>query len=150
VGLTGEAEDERKLICQLLNKLYVPPTIDDWKMRTLLVLISNVAEVGTLSLLIYIYVADHGLSWVIQQHRALTDMVSRNALAKFDKSVRKEVGDRADAMNEDELREAEELRELWDWLDEKGVEDALQPARTPRKSRTRTTSGGNNRNKSYV
>jgi hypothetical protein len=37
-------EDERKLICQLLNKLYVPPTIEDLKLKTLLLLISNLPE----------------------------------------------------------------------------------------------------------
>ena len=35
------AEDERKLLCQLLPKLYIPDEIDDLKIKGLLTLITS-------------------------------------------------------------------------------------------------------------
>jgi condensin complex subunit 3 len=42
-------EDEKKILCQLFGKLYIPETIDDDKVRTLKLLMYNLQSVSTLS-----------------------------------------------------------------------------------------------------
>ena len=77
----AHAEDERKLLCQLLPKLYITEEADDFKAKALLVLIG-----------------------AIKQHRPLADAVSKNALNKFEAGLVKTFGERLDALDVAEVK----------------------------------------------
>lgn len=87
-------EDTRKLLCQLLNKLYIPNDVDEWKLKNLLLLISQL-----------------GL------HRPLSDTVSKNALAKFETGLKKRFADKAANLDEEDFRKLEELMTSVTFLD---------------------------------
>lgn len=47
----GDVEEDKKVLCQVLGRLYLPETVDDDKIRTLKLLVQNVFTVCSGSLL---------------------------------------------------------------------------------------------------
>ncbi|KAI5479984.1 condensin complex subunit 3 [Pseudohyphozyma bogoriensis] len=90
---TQEQKDERKLLCQLLPKLYIPDEIDELKIKSLLTLIAS-----------------------LKLNRPLADTVSKNALVRFETSLTKAFGEKLDALTEDQIKEAEELKATHDFI----------------------------------
>ncbi|GAA5841466.1 hypothetical protein JCM9279_000662 [Rhodotorula babjevae] len=103
----SEEKDARKLWCQLLPKLYVPDEADDLTIKALLVLIDE-----------------------LKDNRPLAEAVPRNALNRFEASLRKTFGERVDALTQEQLDESEAVAEIKAWVDrvegdgsEEGEED---------------------------
>lgn len=42
-----DAEEDKKVLCQLLNKLYIPDVVDDHKIRSLKLLMDNLRAVSS-------------------------------------------------------------------------------------------------------
>jgi hypothetical protein len=42
-------EEDKKVLCQLLNKLYIPDTVDDYKIRSIKLLIDHLRTVSVFS-----------------------------------------------------------------------------------------------------
>ena len=81
--------------CQLLNKLYIPDQIDDDKLRTLKLLVNNV-----------------------RTRRPMKDATSSSALTRFDNSIAKKYQSQLEGFNEEEYRQLEYFRDLFEFLDD--------------------------------
>jgi condensin complex subunit 3 len=46
MSVTNCAEEDKKVLCQLLGKLFIPETLDDDKLRTLKLLMDNLRSVS--------------------------------------------------------------------------------------------------------
>ncbi|KAJ7510357.1 nuclear condensing complex subunit [Mycena galericulata] len=99
-------KDDRKIICQMLGKLHIPDEVDVDKIRTLKLLMH------TLNL-----------------RRPLRDATSNNAFKKFDAAISKKFEKELQDFDEDEYRKLEELKELFEFLDDIMPEDdeAINP-----------------------
>lgn len=111
----------------------MPDEIDDIKIRTLKLLINNirsVVELQFMSLKLNIHL-EHS------QRRPLRDTTASNALQRFDSAICKKFATQLDGMNEDEYRKLEELKDLFEFLDDiipdDDVEEVEVPKRTSRK-----------------
>ncbi|KAJ7039564.1 nuclear condensing complex subunit [Mycena alexandri] len=94
--LTGKMQkDEKKILCQMLGKLHIPDEVDVDKVRTLKLLIDYVAS-----------------------HRPLGDATSKNALKRFEQSMTKKFEKELEGFSEAEYRQLENLKDLFDFLDD--------------------------------
>lgn len=88
--------DDKKVLCQALAKLYLPPeTADDDKIRTLKLLVTN-----------------------LRTRRPPREASAQAALAKFDTALSKRFEKQLEDFDEAEYRQLESLRELFAFLDE--------------------------------
>lgn len=122
-------KEEKKVLCQLLGKLYVPDTVDDDQIRTLKLLMHNV-----------------------RLRRPLRGTITNSALTKFETTITKKFEKQLEDFDEEEYRKLEQLQELFKFLDKIIPEDddevisLDQPKRKGRKRRsgsiaTTTTEG---------
>ncbi|TDL22781.1 ARM repeat-containing protein [Rickenella mellea] len=88
-------KDDKKVMCQLLGKLYIPDDVDIDKIRSLKLLVNN-----------------------IQSRRPLRDATSKNAFARFDGSLAKRFAAQLEGFNEEDFRKLEDLKELFEFLDD--------------------------------
>ncbi|THH31051.1 hypothetical protein EUX98_g3136 [Antrodiella citrinella] len=88
-------KNEKKSLCQLLGKIYLPDVVDDDKVRTLKLLIHNV-----------------------RARRPLRDVTSKNAFNKFEATLTKKFEKQLEAFDEAEYRELEHLKGLFEFLDD--------------------------------
>ncbi|OCH93098.1 hypothetical protein OBBRIDRAFT_725376 [Obba rivulosa] len=107
-------KDDKKALCQLLGKLYIPDAVDDDKIRTLKLLIHS-----------------------LNARRPLQDTTSRNAFTKFDKALSKRFEKQLADFNEDEYRQLEQLKELFEFLDDIIPDDDDEEVVIPKKSKKR-------------
>ncbi|EJU03066.1 ARM repeat-containing protein [Dacryopinax primogenitus] len=89
--LDASDKDERKAICQLLNKLHFPEQVDDDKIRSIGLLI-----------------------WGVKTRRPLKDTTSRNAFVRFQNAMNKKYSEQLTGMDEAAYRELASLKELFD------------------------------------
>ncbi|PIL28240.1 hypothetical protein GSI_09652 [Ganoderma sinense ZZ0214-1] len=96
-ALAGEYDnkDEKKALCQMLGKLYLPDEAEDDKLRTLKLLVTS-----------------------LRSRRPPRDTASKNAVIKFDNALSKKYEKQLENFSEDELRKLEELKELFEFLDD--------------------------------
>ena len=93
---TSSPGDDKKVLCQALGKLYLPPeTGDDDKVRTLKLLVQN-----------------------LRTRRPPREASAQAALAKFDNALSKRFEKQLEDFNEAEYRQLESLRELFEFLDD--------------------------------
>ncbi len=89
-------EDDKKVLCQALNRLFLPPeTDDDDKVRTLKLLVHN-----------------------LRTRRPPRDASALAALVKFDSALSKRFERQLEDFNESEYRQLQSLQELFEFLDE--------------------------------
>ncbi|KAJ7352471.1 nuclear condensing complex subunit [Mycena albidolilacea] len=93
-------KEDKRILCQMLPKLYIPDEVDVDKIRTLKLLIDNVST-----------------------RRPLSDATANNALKKFDATIQKKFEKELEGFSEGEYREFKKLQELFDFLDEIVPED---------------------------
>ncbi|KAJ7454809.1 nuclear condensing complex subunit [Mycena latifolia] len=93
-------KDDKKVLVQMLAKLYIPDEVDIDKIRTL-------------KLLMY----------TLNLRRPLRDTATNNAFKKFDASISKKFEKQLQDFDEDEYRKLEELKELFEFLDDIMPED---------------------------
>ncbi|KAJ6570219.1 nuclear condensing complex subunit [Mycena vulgaris] len=93
-------KDDKKVLVQLLVKLHIPDEVDVDKIRTLKLLMH------TLNL-----------------RRPLRDTTTNNAFKKFDASISKKFEKQLEDFDEDEYRKLEELKDLFEFLDDIIPED---------------------------
>ncbi|KAH9991933.1 nuclear condensing complex subunit [Russula vinacea] len=114
---------DKKVLCQALNKLYLPhETDDDDKVRTLKLLVHN-----------------------LRTRRPPRDASALAALVKFDGAFSKRFEKQLEDFNESEYRQLQSLQELFEFLDdimpldedEDGDEDEEAPAAKKRAARKR-------------
>jgi len=87
---------DKKVLCQALNKLFLPPeTDDDDKVRTLKLLVHN-----------------------LRTRRPPRDASALAALVKFDNALSKQFEKQLEDFGEAEYRQLESLQELFEFLDE--------------------------------
>ena len=111
------------MLCQALNKLFLPPeTDDDDRVRTLKLLVHNLCT-----------------------RRPPRDASALAALVKFDSALSKRYEKQLEAFNESEYRQLQSLQELFSFLDdimpldedEHGDEEEEAPATRKRAARKR-------------
>jgi condensin complex subunit 3 len=114
---------DKKVLCQALNKLFLPPeTDDDDKVRTLKLLVHN-----------------------LRTRRPPRDASALAALVKFDGVLSKRFEKQLEDFNESEYRQLQSLQELFEFLDdimpqdedENGDEEEEAPAAKRRAARKR-------------
>ncbi|KAJ7086065.1 nuclear condensing complex subunit [Mycena belliarum] len=93
-------KDDTKVLVQMLGKLHIPDDVDVDKIRTLKLLIH------TLNL-----------------RRPLKDTATKNAFKKFDATISKKFEKQLEDFDEEEYRKLEELKELFEFLDDIMPED---------------------------
>jgi condensin complex subunit 3 len=108
--LTPILEEDKKVLCQLLNRLHIPDTVDDYKIRSIKLLIEHLRAVSN-----FIYSAIFSLT--IKQRRPLRDSSSNTALSKFETTIVKKFEKQLEHFSEEEFRKLEELNELFEFLD---------------------------------
>ncbi|KAF8163123.1 nuclear condensing complex subunit [Crassisporium funariophilum] len=89
-----DLKEDKRVLCQLLNRLYIPDVVDDYKIRSVKLLI------------------DH-----LRTRRPLRDSVCNTALTKFDTTIIKKFEEQLKHSTEEEFRKLEELNELFEFLD---------------------------------
>ncbi|GJJ15062.1 hypothetical protein Clacol_009337 [Clathrus columnatus] len=92
---TETSRDDKKVLSQTLGKLFLPDEIEEDKIRTLKLLIDNV-----------------------QRRRPPKDSVTKNALIKFGKTIEKKFAAQLGGFNEEDFRKLEDLKELFEFLDD--------------------------------
>ncbi|KAJ7056620.1 nuclear condensing complex subunit [Mycena amicta] len=106
-------KEQKKLLCQMLGKLYIPDEIEDTdRIRSLHLLITH-----------------------INLRRPVKDTTANNALKKFDTKFRKQFERQLEGFSEEEYRKMEQLKELFDFLDDIIPDDDEDEA--PKKGRKR-------------
>ncbi|KAJ8457735.1 hypothetical protein ONZ51_g11351 [Trametes cubensis] len=106
-------KEDKKALCQMLGKLYLPDEVDDDKVRMLKLLLNN-----------------------LRSRRPPRDTAAKNALAKFDAALWKKYERQLENFSEDEFRKLEELRELFEFLDDI-IPDDDEDEEPPKKGRKR-------------
>ncbi|KAI9061537.1 ARM repeat-containing protein [Trametes sanguinea] len=109
-------KEDKKALCQMLGKLYLPDEVDDDKVRVLKLLVTN-----------------------LRSRRPPRDTAAKNALAKFDAALSKKYEKQLENFSEDEFRKLEELRELFEFLDDI-IPDDEDEDEAPKKGRKRCVS----------
>ncbi|TFY80499.1 hypothetical protein EWM64_g3513 [Hericium alpestre] len=100
-------KDDKKVLCQMLGKLYLPAEIDDDKVRKIKLLVQTLLA-----------------------RRPLRDTTATNALNKFDAAISKKYEKQLEAFNEEEFRELESLKDLFAFLDDiipEGSDEEVEP-----------------------
>ncbi|KAF9447221.1 hypothetical protein P691DRAFT_707172 [Macrolepiota fuliginosa MF-IS2] len=92
-------KDDKKVLCQMFSKLYIPDVVDDELIRRLKLYLDTV-----------------------KTRRPFKDTTSRNALSKFDALISKKYEKQLE-LQEEELRKLEELQDLFNFLDDIIPED---------------------------
>ncbi|KAI0941839.1 hypothetical protein AcV7_002413 [Taiwanofungus camphoratus] len=105
-------KDDKKALCQLLGKLHIPDILDDDKLRTLKLLTHN-----------------------LRSRRPLRDTASQNAFVKFDSAISKKFERQLEGFSEEEYRQLENLKGLFEFLDE--IESDSEEDEKPKKTRKR-------------
>ncbi|KAI0363430.1 ARM repeat-containing protein [Pilatotrama ljubarskyi] len=107
-------KEDKKALCQMLGKLYLPDEVDDDKVRILKLLLSN-----------------------LRSRRPPRDTAAKNALLKFDAALSKKYERQLENFSEDEFRKLEELRELFEFLDDIIPDENYDDDEPPKKGRKR-------------
>ncbi|KAF7312107.1 Peptidase A1 domain-containing protein [Mycena indigotica] len=106
-------KDQRKLLCQMLGKLYIPDEVADTdRVYTLRLLISHV-----------------------NLYRPVKDATANNALKKFDAKIGKQFEKQLGGFSEEDYRKMEQLKDLFEFLDDVIPDDDEEDA--PKKGRKR-------------
>lgn len=120
IVIVGGVEEDKKTLCQLLGKLYLPEQVDDDKLRSLKLLIHNLSSVRTSLHPIHSIVYSQ---LIFTQRRPLRDTSTRNAFSKFEASINKKYEAQLADFNEDDYRQLEYLKGLFEFLDQIVPED---------------------------
>ncbi|KAI0063895.1 hypothetical protein BV25DRAFT_1823946 [Artomyces pyxidatus] len=107
-------KDDKKVLCQVLSKLYIPPEVDDDKIRTLKLLMHN-----------------------LHSRRPLRDSAANTAFTKFDNSISKKFEKQLEDFDEAEYRQLESLKDLFEFLDDIIPDDDEEEVELPKKRATR-------------
>lgn len=110
--LTYCSEEDKRVLCQLLNKLYIPDVADRYRIRSMKLLMVNLRAVSSSSSL-----SCHCLIECILQRRPLRDHASKTAFSKFETAFTKKFEKLLEDFSEEEFRKLEELDELFMFLD---------------------------------
>ncbi|KIJ99866.1 hypothetical protein K443DRAFT_132899 [Laccaria amethystina LaAM-08-1] len=89
------ANEDKKVLCQLLNKLHIPDNIDDDDIKRFKLLISNLRE-----------------------RHPVRDATSKTAFNKFEVMIAKKFEKQLEGFDSEEYRKLESLQELFAFLDE--------------------------------
>ncbi len=104
--LTYCSEEDKRVLCQLLNKLYIPDVADRYRIRSMKLLMVNLRAVSSSSSL-----SCHCLIECILQRRPLRDHASKTAFSKFETAFTKKFEKLLEDFSEEEFRKLEELDE---------------------------------------
>ncbi|KAG1847661.1 nuclear condensing complex subunit [Suillus subalutaceus] len=88
-------KEDKKVLYQVLGRLYLPDKVDDDKIRTLKLLLHN-----------------------LNSRRPIRDTAAKNALAKFDAAISKRYAEQLESFNEEDYRQLEYLKDLFEFLDD--------------------------------
>ncbi|KAI0366103.1 hypothetical protein BV20DRAFT_692146 [Pilatotrama ljubarskyi] len=108
-------KEDKKALCQMLGTLYLPDEVDDDKVLILKLLLSN-----------------------LRSRRPPRDTAAKNALLKFDAALSKKYERQLENFSENEFRKLQELRELFEFLDDiiPDEDDDEEPPKKGRKRRS--------------
>lgn len=128
-------EDDKKVLCQLLNKLHIPDVVDDYRIRSLKLLMDTLKMVSL--------TAQSSLKLALMslnpQRRPLRDSASKTAFAKFESTLVENFGQQLEGFSEAEYRKLEELNELFEFLDSViPLDEEYDDLDVPKKGRKRS------------
>ncbi|KAG2090779.1 nuclear condensing complex subunit [Suillus discolor] len=89
------AEEDKKFFYQVFGRLYLLDKVDDDKIRTLKLLLHS-----------------------LNSRRPIRDAAAKNALAKFDAAIPKRYAEPLESFNEEDYRQLEYLKDLFEFLDD--------------------------------
>lgn len=115
---------------QMLNKLYLPDEVDENKLRKLKYLVTSYK----------IVCAKYGMRagmMTFFQNRTFADATSKNAFDRFSKLLEKQYADVFNGMSEEDSRQMESLKELFEFLDELVPEEPVNGDKRKRVTRTK-------------
>ncbi|KDR81425.1 hypothetical protein GALMADRAFT_239313 [Galerina marginata CBS 339.88] len=87
-------KEDKKILCQLLNKLHIPDVVDDYRIRSLKLLMDT-----------------------LRMRRPLRDSACNTAFTKFELTITKKFEKQLEGLTEADYRKLEELNELFEFLD---------------------------------
>lgn len=117
-------KQDKRVLCQMLNKLYVPDVVDDYRIRSLKLLMDN-----------------------LRARRPLRDSACITAFTKFETAILKKFKKQLEHSTEEEFRKLEELTELFQFLDsiipldDDANQDVYALRRSSRKRRSESVPG---------
>ncbi|KAJ7090892.1 nuclear condensing complex subunit [Mycena belliarum] len=119
-------KEDQKILVPILNKLYIPNEVDIDKIRTLKLLIYTLNQARDLP-------------------RPIQDGLANKALKRFDASISKQFEAQLKGFNEVEYSKLEELKDLFDFLDDiiPEEEETLSKPTAPSKQEKRMRSDSN-------
>ena len=129
-----DVEEDKKALCRMLGKLYLPDEVDYDKVRMLKLLLNNLRSVSRALACLSSAIDQHANT--TQQRRPPRDTAAKNALAKLDAALWKKYERQLENFSEDEFRKLEELRELFEFLDDI-IPDEDEDDEPPKKGRKR-------------
>ncbi|KAF8797851.1 hypothetical protein BYT27DRAFT_7123670 [Phlegmacium glaucopus] len=112
----GIEKEDKRVLCQMLNKLHVPDVVDDYRIRSLKLLMDN-----------------------LRARRPLRDSACNAAFTKFETVFSKKFEKQLQHFTEEEFRKLEELTKLFEFLDSiiPLDDDENESIDAPRRSRIR-------------
>ncbi|KAH7096918.1 nuclear condensing complex subunit [Auriculariales sp. MPI-PUGE-AT-0066] len=112
--------EDKKVLCQGLSKIFIPMEVDDLKIRTLVVLVSNV-----------------------QRRRPIGDSTARTALERFSKSLRKRFAEQLEGVTDEDMRKMDALTKLFEFMDsmpEVEEQEQTQPSQSKKRGSSKKLS----------
>lgn len=101
----------------------MPDQVEDAEIQGLVVLLKNVVSVRT-GMRTSLSIETHAEASIASlQRRPLKDATSRNAMTRFENSLNKRYSEQVKGLDEEELRQNENLKDLWDMIDEISEDD---------------------------
>ncbi|KAG8963687.1 hypothetical protein FRC00_005396 [Tulasnella sp. 408] len=97
------SKDDKKILCQMLGRLYIPADLDNDKAHQLKILTS-----------------------ALTMHRPLKDTVSKNAFTKFDNALSKTLTEQLEGFNEEDYAELDEIRKRFEWTEDVLADDSSE------------------------
>lgn len=117
-----------------MSKVFVPNEMDDDKLRTLAVLLSNIQRVR--------HAARRGERYsakFVLQRRPIHDTAAKNALERFEKALHKKFAEKLEGVSEEDYRKLEHLSQLFEFLDAMPEVEEDEEAEPPKKRAPRGT-----------
>ncbi|KAG8972407.1 hypothetical protein FRC05_010118 [Tulasnella sp. 425] len=97
------SKEDKKVLCQMLGRLYIPADLDYDKALQLKILTS-----------------------ALMMHRPLKDTVSKNAFTKFDNSLSKTLAEQLAGFKEEDYVELDEICKRFDWAEDVLADDSSE------------------------
>lgn len=99
----------------MLGKLRLADAPTQSKVQSLALIVRYIISASTMQPMLHSFLA----FTLFPQRHPIADTTSRNAITRFDNSLKKKYGELLGDMDEEELRISEDMRDLWSFIDDR-------------------------------